>query len=141
METIVRTLPLLPRVCILGGKSFNNHDTEALVKALGQGFASALEGRVVVLTGGMKGVQETLARSLGTKFPDLVHLLPAGESSNFGVGRDIPAGATLTERMAIFGQVRELVLASLHKKIKIKHTVLRVAMRIQEDAPPWSKGN
>eukprot|EP00927_Polykrikos_kofoidii_P015299 TRINITY_DN16783_c0_g3_i1.p1 TRINITY_DN16783_c0_g3~~TRINITY_DN16783_c0_g3_i1.p1 ORF type:complete len:342 (+),score=79.24 TRINITY_DN16783_c0_g3_i1:142-1026(+) len=59
----------------------------------------------------MPGVQQTFATSLGGSFPALVHLLPEGKSSNFGVGEDLVAGATLQERMAIFGQLGDVYIA------------------------------
>eukprot|EP00419_Tripos_fusus_P006858 CAMPEP_0172681612 /NCGR_PEP_ID=MMETSP1074-20121228/17579_1 /TAXON_ID=2916 /ORGANISM="Ceratium fusus, Strain PA161109" /LENGTH=165 /DNA_ID=CAMNT_0013500141 /DNA_START=45 /DNA_END=542 /DNA_ORIENTATION=- len=60
---------------------------------------------VVVLTGGMPGVQQTFAQSLGPNFDAQVHLLPEGKTSDFGVGTDIIAGHDLPERMQIFGSL------------------------------------
>eukprot|EP00927_Polykrikos_kofoidii_P015732 TRINITY_DN17027_c0_g4_i1.p1 TRINITY_DN17027_c0_g4~~TRINITY_DN17027_c0_g4_i1.p1 ORF type:complete len:772 (-),score=137.59 TRINITY_DN17027_c0_g4_i1:56-2311(-) len=109
-EAVAQLLPLGPRVCILGGTAFKNLASETIVKALGQAFAERLAGRVVVLTGGMPGVQQTFAVALGDAFPALVHLLPEGNASGFGVGMDVAAGATLPERMAIFGQLGDVYI-------------------------------
>eukprot|EP00927_Polykrikos_kofoidii_P086421 TRINITY_DN9680_c1_g1_i1.p1 TRINITY_DN9680_c1_g1~~TRINITY_DN9680_c1_g1_i1.p1 ORF type:complete len:995 (-),score=225.30 TRINITY_DN9680_c1_g1_i1:52-2934(-) len=109
-KDIARHLPLGLRVCILGGTSFEHPASETLVKALGRAFAERLAGRVVVLTGGMPGVQQTFATTLGGSFPALVHLLPKGSSSGFGVGTDLQAGATLLERMAMFEQLGDVYI-------------------------------
>eukprot|EP00927_Polykrikos_kofoidii_P047252 TRINITY_DN41371_c0_g1_i1.p1 TRINITY_DN41371_c0_g1~~TRINITY_DN41371_c0_g1_i1.p1 ORF type:complete len:360 (+),score=45.08 TRINITY_DN41371_c0_g1_i1:215-1294(+) len=109
-DPISQLLPSGPRVCILGGTAFKDPANEVFVKALGQAFAEKLTDRVVVLTGGMAGVQRTFATTLGNAFPALVHLLPIGQASHFGVGKDINAGGTLEERMAIFAQIGDIYI-------------------------------
>lgn len=109
-EAIAQSLPAGLRVCILGGQQFQDPDTEALVAATGRAFAARLSGTAVVLTGGMPGVQRTFAEALGPDFPALVNLLPEGQASNFGVGRDVPCGACLDERMQIFGQLGQVYI-------------------------------
>eukprot|EP00927_Polykrikos_kofoidii_P068072 TRINITY_DN63465_c0_g1_i1.p1 TRINITY_DN63465_c0_g1~~TRINITY_DN63465_c0_g1_i1.p1 ORF type:complete len:495 (-),score=106.94 TRINITY_DN63465_c0_g1_i1:82-1566(-) len=111
VEAIVALLPPQPRVCILGGTAFQNPNSEALVKAMGKAFVAHLAGSVVVVTGGMPGVQKTFATSLGANFPGLVHLLPAGQSSGFGVGKDMVGGTNLEERIAIFGQLGHIYIS------------------------------
>jgi len=113
---------------VLGGTSFKEPRSELIVKAVARHFARELVGDVVVLTGGMPGVQETFARSLGVEVQrlqedeeeednrnaascEVVNLLPAGQHSDYGVGRDLEAGATLEERMEIFAQIGHIYLA------------------------------
>eukprot|EP00927_Polykrikos_kofoidii_P015731 TRINITY_DN17027_c0_g3_i4.p1 TRINITY_DN17027_c0_g3~~TRINITY_DN17027_c0_g3_i4.p1 ORF type:complete len:792 (-),score=178.36 TRINITY_DN17027_c0_g3_i4:38-2413(-) len=109
-QAIARQLPRGLRVCIVGSTAFTDPASEPLVRALGRAFAEKLAGRVVVLTGGMPGVQQTFAIALGGSFPALVHLLPEKNTSGFGVGMDVAAGATLSERMAIFGQLGDVYI-------------------------------
>eukprot|EP00929_Paragymnodinium_shiwhaense_P076828 TRINITY_DN39550_c0_g2_i1.p1 TRINITY_DN39550_c0_g2~~TRINITY_DN39550_c0_g2_i1.p1 ORF type:complete len:937 (-),score=114.05 TRINITY_DN39550_c0_g2_i1:615-3425(-) len=113
VETVIRRLPVgLPRVCILGGTSFQDPASEELVRVLAQAFGSHLVHRVAVLTGGMRGVQEIFAKSLGAGFAKtLLNLLPIGECSNYGVGEDIEAGNDLPERMHIYGQVGQIYIS------------------------------
>lgn len=92
------------RICILGGTKFNEASSEIVVKALAKKFCERLSNVVVVLTGGMPGVQQAFAQSLGANFGQ-VHLLPEGKSSDFGVGKDVIAGHDLPERMHIFGSL------------------------------------
>lgn len=99
----------LPRLCILGGQAFHDPLSGHLVKAVAALCASRLANTVVVLTGGMKGVQDTFARAMGPA-PLSVHLLPVGQESGFGVGRDVSAGSTLGERMAIYAEIGDVYL-------------------------------
>eukprot|EP00927_Polykrikos_kofoidii_P076850 TRINITY_DN73876_c0_g1_i1.p1 TRINITY_DN73876_c0_g1~~TRINITY_DN73876_c0_g1_i1.p1 ORF type:complete len:1277 (-),score=269.54 TRINITY_DN73876_c0_g1_i1:99-3929(-) len=110
-EAIDRQLPPGPRVCIIGSTVFQDAASEPLVKALARAFAERLAGRIVVITGGMAGVQKTFATTLGSDFPALVHLLPECHASNFGVGIDVTAGTTLADRMAICGQLGNVYLS------------------------------
>eukprot|EP00928_Gymnodinium_smaydae_P062659 TRINITY_DN46476_c0_g1_i1.p2 TRINITY_DN46476_c0_g1~~TRINITY_DN46476_c0_g1_i1.p2 ORF type:complete len:331 (+),score=70.18 TRINITY_DN46476_c0_g1_i1:114-995(+) len=100
------------RVCILGGTRFSQPSSELIVQEIARRFVAELGDSVVVLTGGMPGVQETFARSLGSG-STLFNLLPAGQTSSYGsegVGRDMEAGASLEERMDIFGQLGDIYL-------------------------------
>jgi len=109
VERIVHDLPPLPRVCILGGTSLNDPDTAMLLKSVARSLEASLSNRIVILTGGMKGVQESLVKGL-TDFPALVHLLPFGQASGFSIGKDVVAGTSLEERQEIFGQVGQVYL-------------------------------
>lgn len=108
-ESIAKVLPAGPRICILGGTKFEGPETEALVTAIAGRMARVLAGRVVVLTGGMPGVQAAFAKGFGAS-QSLVHLLPDGRSSGFGVGRDMRCGSTLEDRMEVFGQLGQVYL-------------------------------
>jgi len=98
-----------PRVCILGGRGFQDPLMQLLVQEVARLMTSELGDAVVALTGGLPGVQEDFAKALGEK-PEVVHMLPVGEESGFGVGRDLAAGATMAERMEIYGQIGDFYL-------------------------------
>lgn len=131
-EALSRQMPAGPRVCILGGTKFQDPDSELIVKSLAKHFARMLSSSVVVVTGGMSGVQETFARSMGVEAKrfsvgsdqmqepgtpgsvrcqtDIINLLPEGQASGYGVGRDFEAGADLEERKQVFAQLGHIYL-------------------------------
>lgn len=119
-SAIANHLPLGPRVCLLGGAGERDPDADYCAGALASLASAALAGRVVVLTGGMAGAQEVFARGLGDDFPGLVHLLPAGEASSYGIGVaqatgkgagvDLPCGGTPAECSAVLGQLGDVYL-------------------------------
>lgn len=115
-NAIANQLPLGPRVCLLGGAGERDQDADICAHALASLMSAALAGRIVVLTGGGGGAQEVFARGLGN-FPALVHLLPSGETSGYGVGvtggsvgTDLPCGATPAECSAVLGQLGDIYL-------------------------------
>jgi len=112
VKKVLESLPPLPRVCILGGTSFNDPDSELVVHALASEMSASLSGRIVIITGGMKGVQELFVDCLGF-FPEthLVHLVPVGVASGFCSGRDVKAGGSLEERMWITAQVGHVYIS------------------------------
>jgi len=110
VAAISRVLPSLPRVCILGGRSFQNPLSEVLVQKAAALCGKQLAGKALVITGGMPGVQETFVRNLGPSV-QAVQLLPVGQSSNYGCGKDLAAGMSLEERMAIFGELGDIYLS------------------------------
>lgn len=109
VETAARQLPKGPRVCILGGRKFQERSSELLVKELAKEFAAKLKDRAVVLTGGLEGIQETFATSLGLP-SQVVNMVPEGESAQFSVGKEVRAGANLGERIQIYGQIGDIYL-------------------------------
>jgi hypothetical protein len=109
VQAAAQQLPKGPRVCILGGRKFQEKSSELLVKELAKEFAAELKDRAVVLTGGLEGIQETFATSLG--LPDqVVNMVPEGESAHFSVGKEVKAGANLGERIQIYGQIGDIYL-------------------------------
>lgn len=109
MDALNETLGSLTRVCILGGTAFKDESSEPLVNALAAGFSAWLADRVVVVTGGMAGVQETFAKGCA-QGPAVVNMLPEGQSSNSGVGVDFPYFKDLDERIAYFGQIGDIYI-------------------------------
>jgi len=110
MEALYQTLGSLPRVCILGGTTFEDEYSEDLVNSLAAAFSEWLADRVVVVTGGMPGVQETFAMGCA-QGPAVVNMLPTGETSNSGVGVDFAFFQDLDERIAVFGQIGDIYIS------------------------------
>merc|ERR1719440_1602591 len=110
MGEVNAVIPPGTRVCILGGRAFQEPDSEDLVKALADEFSARLANQVVVLTGGMPGVQETFAKGC-TAGPPVVNLMPEGEESNYGVGVDFPRFKDLKERISYFGQIGDIYIS------------------------------
>mmetsp|Transcript_110884 Transcript_110884/g.277554 ORF Transcript_110884/g.277554 Transcript_110884/m.277554 type:complete len:244 (+) Transcript_110884:100-831(+) len=96
-------------VCILGGTSFQGAESEALVRAIAAKLGTAMGPKAKFVTGGMAGVQETFAKQCGDG-SKVLNLLPVGQSSGFGRGTDINAGADLEERKAIFGLIGDVYI-------------------------------
>jgi len=93
-------------ICVLGGTEFKGEATEEIVREFAARLgASPCPG--IVVTGGMKGVQQTFARHCGDG-SKVWNLLPVGGSSGYGVGTDIHAGANLDERKLVFGQLGDV---------------------------------
>jgi len=109
VETISRTLPKGLRLCILGGTGFHNKASMQLVEVVAKGIGEKLVERIILLTAGMAGVQETFAKNIGRAIP-IVNLVTAGEVSDFGVGQDIGAGESIEERMVLLGQLGDVYL-------------------------------
>eukprot|EP00747_Dinoflagellata_sp_TGD_P027413 gnl/TRDRNA2_/TRDRNA2_132600_c0_seq1.p1 gnl/TRDRNA2_/TRDRNA2_132600_c0~~gnl/TRDRNA2_/TRDRNA2_132600_c0_seq1.p1 ORF type:complete len:439 (-),score=64.86 gnl/TRDRNA2_/TRDRNA2_132600_c0_seq1:249-1457(-) len=110
MEEVVMMLgDMGTRVCILGGTKFQDRHTEELVQMVAQELSRSLGTRAIFLTGGMPGVQETFAKNCVFE-SQVYNLLPAGQSSKYGVGKDICAGTTLAERIQVFGQLGDIYI-------------------------------
>jgi len=110
MQALEETIPQAPRVCILGGQKFNDEASQPLVECLAAEFAARLADRVVVLTGGMAGVQETFANGCANG-PNVVNMLPRGQSSVSAVGVDFAEFSSLDERIAVFGQIGDIYIS------------------------------
>jgi len=97
-------------VCILGSTKFSASDSEELVKALSCELEKSVDAsQAFFVTGGMEGVQECFAKSCGDG-SNVWNLLPVGESSKYGVGTDVHAGANLEEREAVFEQLGDVYI-------------------------------
>eukprot|EP00927_Polykrikos_kofoidii_P023049 TRINITY_DN21342_c0_g1_i1.p1 TRINITY_DN21342_c0_g1~~TRINITY_DN21342_c0_g1_i1.p1 ORF type:complete len:2035 (-),score=330.97 TRINITY_DN21342_c0_g1_i1:125-6229(-) len=96
-----------PRICVLGSVEFQNVATEALTAALARQLSGAFGENVSFLTGGMPGVQRTFAEHCGDR-ARLWNLLPEGEVSGYGVGRDIHVGSHFKDRRRLFGRLGDI---------------------------------
>ena len=106
VSRIVKAAGGAPIVCILGSTSFNDADSEALVKALAEKLTATMDEAILV-TGGMAGVQQVFAESCGDG-ARVWNLLPVGQASGYLRGLDIHAGADLEQRKAIMGQLGDI---------------------------------
>merc|ERR1719265_2210428 len=94
-------------ICILGGTQFQDPCSEEVTKLLASKISAQHHSRVVFITGGMSGVQETFAKNC-IRGSRVYNLLPEGQSSGYGVGTDIVAGADMDERKRIFAEVGDV---------------------------------
>lgn len=98
------------RLCILGGQEIRNNDvTKPLIQQIAKQLPQ-FSDNIVVLTGGLKGVQQHFAQNVGDGV-SVFNLLPKDQSSNYGVGQDIACGTNLQERMAVFGEIGDIYLS------------------------------
>jgi len=104
-----KELPPKPIVCILGGTAISKPDTQETVKELADTLSARVGSRAVFMTGGMAGVQKAFADSCPEHMP-LFHLTPFGEKSNFDMGQDVHAGASLAERKDVYGLLGDLYI-------------------------------
>lgn len=108
------TSSALPMICLLGATKFQSKISEPLIKALAVEFKKELAGQVLVITGGMPGVQELMSRELmqGSEpfTPSVVHLMPQGEACTYKDGKVVHAGKDLDERKKIFGQIGSIYI-------------------------------
>ncbi|CAE6937137.1 unnamed protein product, partial [Symbiodinium natans] len=111
-KSVEEQLPAGPRICILGSTAFWNEATEPLVKALACRLSSSLrDSNAVILTGGMTGVQEVMAKGLADRgFVRLVNLVHLGHESGFNAGEDLAAGLDAAERRKVFGRLGDVYL-------------------------------
>jgi predicted Rossmann-fold nucleotide-binding protein len=94
-------LPQLPRIAVLGSTSFSHPNSAAVCKGLGVTLAAL--GAIALLTCGMSGVGDTVAKSfhdaqaangLGGQ---VIHILPFGhQAPDFGYTH-LPAARSRTE--------------------------------------------
>eukprot|EP00450_Noctiluca_scintillans_P026796 CAMPEP_0194537528 /NCGR_PEP_ID=MMETSP0253-20130528/76823_1 /TAXON_ID=2966 /ORGANISM="Noctiluca scintillans" /LENGTH=633 /DNA_ID=CAMNT_0039383559 /DNA_START=1 /DNA_END=1902 /DNA_ORIENTATION=+ len=94
-------------VCVLGSVTFSHAHSSALVVALAQTLERTLPPTTKFVTGGMDGVQKTFATNC-TDGSRVLNLLPEGQSSGYGVGLDVHAGADLNERKVVFAQLGDV---------------------------------
>lgn len=111
-EAVAKTseqLPSGPRICILGGRQFQEESSRLLVQALAKNFANELKGKVVIITGGLEGIQAEFAQNFGIA-EQIVNMVPEEESSHVSIGTELKAGAHLQERIAIYGEIGDVYL-------------------------------
>eukprot|EP00450_Noctiluca_scintillans_P036006 CAMPEP_0194551388 /NCGR_PEP_ID=MMETSP0253-20130528/96196_1 /TAXON_ID=2966 /ORGANISM="Noctiluca scintillans" /LENGTH=688 /DNA_ID=CAMNT_0039398847 /DNA_START=164 /DNA_END=2229 /DNA_ORIENTATION=+ len=126
-------LPSGPRVCIMGGTSFQNEHSEELTEALAQEFNSFLPAQTLFITEGMQGVQATFAARCDSK--KLVNLVPNGEESGYNKGKDVRAGANLVECGHIFSECGD-VYVTIEGGEALADIAKRIAKRPLVDIVP-----
>lgn len=101
-------LPSGPRVGVLGSTSFWNPESDEICRGLGACLASCES--LALVTGGMPGVGETVARAFHARrvaeerHPAVYHLLPEGFPPG-DYGTTLVAGENMFERREILGRV------------------------------------
>lgn len=96
-------------ICILGGTEFKNDDSKELVQLIAADLHKSAGMHVAFVTGGMKGIQETFAKSCGDG-SRVWNLLHVGAKSGYGVGQDINKGVDLEHRKQIFGALGDIYI-------------------------------
>eukprot|EP00747_Dinoflagellata_sp_TGD_P083394 gnl/TRDRNA2_/TRDRNA2_162094_c0_seq1.p1 gnl/TRDRNA2_/TRDRNA2_162094_c0~~gnl/TRDRNA2_/TRDRNA2_162094_c0_seq1.p1 ORF type:complete len:495 (-),score=85.61 gnl/TRDRNA2_/TRDRNA2_162094_c0_seq1:113-1597(-) len=97
------------RICILGETEFHEADSEELVKAVAKQLEATFGAAGVFITCGKAGVQKVFAESCGDG-SRVWNLLPHGQASGYGVGKDIQAGQDLAQRGQIFGRLGDIYI-------------------------------
>jgi hypothetical protein len=113
-DEITTGLPDGPRVVVIGSTSFWHTDSEATCLMLGRLLAAI--PRLVLITGGVEGVGETVGRSFSQarlsagQEPHVYHVLPADEPA-WDYGVTLCAGADMAERREVLARLADLYLA------------------------------
>jgi len=97
------------RVCILGPTSFMSPNSRDLVAAVAREL-SRLDVRISFFTLAMPGVQQTFAEHCNSS--RLWNLLPAGQTSGYGSGKDVCAGTAMDECKEVFAQLGDVYLTA-----------------------------
>lgn len=111
---ILKILPPGRRLGIIGSTSFWHADSQPTCEALGKLLAGL--PNIVVLTGGVKGVGESVGRSFETSSAGLghpsrvFHVLPRGEST-WDYGQTFFAGDDMEERREVLGRLANIYIA------------------------------
>jgi uncharacterized protein (TIGR00725 family) len=102
------------RLAIIGSQSFHSHTSQSICEAAGKELAKI--DSLVLLTGGVAGIGETVGRSfyrarkqLGT-LPQVFHILPEG-SEPWDYGLTLFGGFSMSDRRAILARMASLYLA------------------------------
>jgi len=97
----------VPKVCVLGGTSFQDPETERVVRHLAQVLSARMRRDAVFVTGGRPGAQRAFAESCASSAWSF-HVVPVGSSSGFSRGTDIYAGRSQEENgeaLALLGDI------------------------------------
>lgn len=104
-------LPPAPRIAVIGSTSFWHPDSELTCQLIGAQLAQI--DRLILLTGGVPGVGETVGRSFfaacGSDEQRTFHVLPAG-CIPWDYGVTLFAGRTMEERREILGRMAPIYL-------------------------------
>jgi len=109
-RAVAEQLPGGPRICLLGGATSREPHTKAVVEAIAARLAPILPSNAVVLTGGLPGIQETMATTLALHgFTRVVNLVHLGHISGYA-GEDLVAGMDAAERRQVLGRVGDVYI-------------------------------
>ncbi|MFZ6642434.1 hypothetical protein ACO0LL_22105 [Undibacterium sp. TC4M20W] len=108
LQTLLHTLPIGPRIAIIGSTAFWHTDSEQTCQLLGQALASV--PGLVLLTGGVSGIGEACGRSFYQRRlqlqmqPQVFHILPQGMPA-WDYGQTLHAGKDMQERRAVLARM------------------------------------
>lgn len=108
---LIAQLPPAPRIAVIGSTSFWHPDSEVTCRLIGAQLAEL--DRLLLFTGGLSGVGETVGRSFfaacGSGEERTFHLLPAGCIA-WDYGVTLVAGRDMEERRKILGRMAPIYL-------------------------------
>jgi predicted Rossmann-fold nucleotide-binding protein len=113
-ESINARLPAGPRLVVIGSTSFWHGDSESICVQVGRLLATIPD--LVLVTGGVEGVGETIGRGYhqscreAGRAPRIYHVLPRGEET-WDYGETLFAGDDMPQRREILGRLSRLNLA------------------------------
>ncbi len=110
---ILRKLPRGPRIAIIGSTEFWHEDSQQTCEALGELLAGLSD--IVILTGGVEGIGETVGRRFSVASARLghsakiFHVLPRGEAT-WDYGETLFAGDDMEQRREILGRLANIYI-------------------------------
>ncbi len=111
---ILKILPVSQRLAVIGSTSFWHSDSQATCEAFGELLTAFPQ--IVLLTGGVGGVGESVGRSFHAAAArvgqpsQIFHVLPHGEGS-WDYGKTLFAGENMEERREVLGRLSGLYIA------------------------------
>lgn len=110
-----RRLPEGFRIGVIGGTLIRSADTPAFCRRVGRALGDMED--VVLLTGGVTGVGETVGRafferriSLG-RDPNVFHILPEALGADWDYGATLRSGKDMRQRREVLGRLARIYLA------------------------------
>lgn len=89
-------------VCVAGGISFRNADSEELVKIIATELSGQLGQHVAFVTNNMPGTQRVFARNCCHAGTQVWNVLPAGQASTCEPAQDLQVGSSLDQSRDLF---------------------------------------
>lgn len=113
-QALESLLPRDPRIVIIGSTSFWHAESERTCSEVGRLLAAIPQ--LVLITGGVEGVGESVGRSFfntrrnACQVPQVFHILPVGEAT-WDYGETLFAGTDMEERREILARMSAIFLA------------------------------
>lgn len=111
---LLKEIPPGIRLAVIGSQSFHSQISQSICEAAGKELAKI--DKLVLLTGGVTGIGETVGRGfyqarkqLG-RLPQVFHILPEG-SQPWDYGLTLFGGFSMSDRRAILARMADLALA------------------------------
>jgi len=96
-------------VCFLSSMKFRSPESEALAAALGKYLSQALPPPTALVCSGQPGAQRAFSKNCKDD-SRLWHLVPYGQTSDSGVGQDLPCCHDAEEQRAVMGRLGDVYI-------------------------------